>query len=157
MKRFRFKLDPLLRIRKHREQLIERDLAAVHSELISANEELNRLSDEVQLTVTDPSPTQEPDGRLNLTGMYARHVYLTRIEQEIEAGIKTRSRVEERLADVRERFQEAHRDTEVLSRLREVRSTRHYAEERRVEAVALDDVVGTRAVRKVEEGVEHGS
>ena len=158
MKRFRFKLDPLLRIRRHHEQQAERDLAAVNSELISVNDELSRLSGEVQLPVTEAAPAQKSDGRLDLSSLYARHAYLNRMQQEIEAGMRARSEVEERLSDVRERFQEAHRETEVLSRLREVRSARHYAEERRVEAVELDDVVGSRAVRNnVEKGVEHGS
>ncbi len=157
MKRFRFKLDPLLRIREHAERQAERDLADVNAELITIDRTIQDLSDEVMQTVSVPTERSSDTGQLDIHGLYARQTYLVRMQQEIDASFRARSAVEQRFETARERFSEAHRETEVLSRLRETRSQRHYAEARRVEAVELDDIVGSRAVRARGEGVTDGS
>ncbi|MFP4509584.1 MAG: flagellar export protein FliJ [Spirochaetaceae bacterium] len=156
MKRFHFKLDPLLRIREHVERQAQHALADVNAELIAVNRKLEWLSMEIDQTVTGATGHPSPDGQVDVNGLYAREAYVRRMQRELEAGFRDRTEVETRLDSARERFNAAHRETEVLARLRETRSSRHYAEARRVQAVELDDVVGARAVRRVEEGVEYG-
>jgi flagellar export protein FliJ len=156
MKRFQFKLDPLLRIREYVERQAQHDLADVNSELIAVNRNLQWLSAEIEQTISQTSHGKSPGGQVDVNGLYARDAYVRRMQRDVEAGLRSRSEVEARLDSARERFNEAHRETEVLSRLREAQSSRHYAEARRVQAVELDDVVGARAVRRVDEGVEHG-
>ena len=143
MRSFDFRLEALLRIRRHRERSWELKLAEVSGACILLEGRLRELDEE---RAAHSACTF--DGILySLPDLLARGAYALRLEKEI-AG--TRRELEEKRRErvqVNAEYLAASRDRKVLDKLKERRSREYYRSQLKEEGKALDEIGAGMAVR----------
>ena len=151
MQRFRFRLEPLLELRRYREREWELKMAEISGICLRLErriDELNRerrkrFSERFQRTGTDP-------------GMLRNYeIYLARLETEV-SNLQTELAQRELDRDeVREQYLEVAKERKVLEKYRERKEETYYQDQLRIEAFGTED---SNAARESERGrTEYGS
>ena len=97
MKRFVFRLDRVLKLRKQIEEKIERELALKNAEYIAVKNEIERNKEELKLFISESSIT---GGSFSIEEIQAADNYIYRLEKRIKELKKAR-KVLEKLRDKR--------------------------------------------------------
>lgn len=133
MRKFRFHLEPILSIRRHKTKEVETALARATDECRQLEHRINELHLQRAETFNSGEPS-------DLEFRVAQGAYLVRLEAAL-------SEAAERLQEInaeRERLQEAYRrvarEEQVLDRLRERRSDDHYRRERAQEFTEMNEI-----------------
>jgi flagellar export protein FliJ len=142
MKRFAFRLQKILDLRHAREKLKLADLGREQQRLLREQQKLTLFRDEEQSQMDDIRSDRGQPFSIWLQQANCR--YLVRIGRVIEFQV---GRVHEQTRSVetaRGRYVEAHRDTQVLERLRDKRREEWTQETLHEEAVILDEIGSRR-------------
>lgn len=145
MKRFRFRLDNVLRMRKKREETVEREFARGKGELVGIE---NRIRD-IHRTLREFRRSADYGaGEFTAAEAVAVDLYISRLESEIR---KLDRRREEKLLEVNRvmaRLVEARKARKVMEVLRERQWGRYLAESNREETNDLDDITQALALSR---------
>jgi len=137
-KAFQFRLEQLLGIRRQKEELAQRDLAAAQQAVAARNASLLFLMDQEEQAKNDRRAQQERSidiGRLQLAEDYLASLRrLLRREQETLHDL-VRTEIERR-----ERLIEARKGVRVLERFRETKLRRHHQAADLEERKFLDEI-----------------
>ena len=136
MKRYQFRLERLLAVRKHHELEWELKLAAVTRECV-------RLRNEIE--EADGARRAALAGRyavagLDLSYLTASELYMRRLDALERTDRRLLSEKERERDEVRTAYLAASRDRKVLDRLREKRRIAYRREQRTAEIVQVDDM-----------------
>jgi flagellar FliJ protein len=142
MKRFRFKLEPVLKYRTALEQLRLQAFAAVQAELNACDERLARYRRE-QARILSAGP-----GRWSVDYFTNRERYIDAIKARIAGEERQREGIAARLEDARSALVEARRARESVERLRERAFENYVAETRLAEQNMLDELASPRHSRR---------
>ncbi|MBN1836235.1 MAG: flagellar export protein FliJ [Spirochaetales bacterium] len=150
MKRFRFRLEPLLRLRAHREQEWLNKLAEAAGHCVRVNRNLRENSS----AASEAFQTDfRKERRVDLSLLMYREQYLARL------GIERRRLEEElrermaRKEEVQQKYLEVSRDRKILDKLKERRGQEFYRDQKTEEFKAMDDISSSRYVRaRLEQG-----
>lgn len=139
MKTFRFRLETLLRMRKHKEDLKKRIVGDLMNQINLQQQQALQLA-----------AAMKKEGRLLKRQFESRHVdlgwvqhyrsYVTATQKAIQKRIETVSRIQQQLNLARQELAQAARQTRILSKLKERRRTEYDTELRRTETRDLDEV-----------------
>lgn len=142
MRRFRFSLDPALRLRRSQEDAARRDLAECQRILVREEAQLQELRAELQRHDAYRARLQRESVDVSVlmdADRYAQAILISSFAQE--------RRVEEAMLAVEEArraLSERRIDRETLERLRERRLEEHRQEQLRQEQAALDEAAVLR-------------
>ena len=138
MKRFSFRLDRVLRLRRHAEHDWELKLGAATAECLAIQHQLEQ-------TVSGIAAGAALGYRgLDTSQMINREMYRRRLEQQIQE-LSTVLAVREAHRDqVKQGYLEAQRERKVVDKLRERQEQEHYREQLRLEEEAASDMALTR-------------
>lgn len=146
MKRFSFRLDPLLRLRKQAEQqaleAFARELT-VRSQLEAELRETTTLLDAAAAATAIDAGT-----RIDAVELALRQAYVERRERERADAQARVAAQEERLDAQRQRLEECARDRRVVERLRDRAWARHEREEAQRQNALVDDLATSAYARK---------
>jgi flagellar FliJ protein len=142
MKRFAFRLQRILELRRAREQASLAELGRQLQRLTQENQKLDLFRGE-QNTQLDEVRAGRAEAFTAWT-QAANARYLQRVGRAIEFQTHAVHQQERSVAAARSRFHERKRDTEVLDQLREKRRDEWRTEELREEAKILDEVASRR-------------
>ena len=144
MKRFQFRLERFLELRRHRERECEMALARVLGQCILLRNRIVEIEGELGASL---GRIGREGGRIDALSIYVRDLYAQRLRRErvrVEEELAARS-VE--LAAAREKHGVAQRDRKILEKLRENKARAYYRLQSMEEFKTMDDIntaAGTR-------------
>lgn len=147
MRRFDFRLERILSLRRHTEDQAEQKLARVSGEYARLESELGRLAEEREATFR----MGDTAARADVNYRIAQGAYISYLESrsvEVEAR---RAEVEGEVEEARAEYREAMKHRKVLDNLKNRRSDEYYREQRRAEGRELDDIGGQMSIRRREQ------
>jgi len=136
MRRFRFRLEELLRIRRYHERTWELKLAEVSGHCVRLEGRIKELTAEKE-TNSACSVGGLPYG---LSELYARNEYLRRLDAETAAAkLELGKRLKER-EEVNREYLAASKNRKILEKLKERRSEEYYRLQLKEEGKAIDEI-----------------
>lgn len=144
--RFRFRLEPLRRLREALEREAERALGRALQVEREIREEIDRIAE--QRRAVFESRRQSIGESLNLDLWRQGEAFLVVLERRQLRAFERLREAAHRVAEAREALTEAHRNHLMLARLKERRALQHAEEEARLEALALDELAVLRHARR---------
>lgn len=152
-KRFIFRYETLLKVRRQREDHHKRIVAERVRQIVAARERLSALREQIAEEEAAIRAGQKP-GTVDMQQIVRHRHWLGHLHRnvlETEAAIRA---LEERLARERAVLAEAVKQRKILDKLRERRLERHLQEEQRRDMNATDDLTTVRYVYGREVGTE---
>jgi flagellar FliJ protein len=144
-KRFRFRFETMLKIRRQREDQQKRVVGERIAQIESVQQELHRLDQLAQQSV-ETIRTVQQGGRIDLQQAIAQRGWVAHLHKAtLDAQTRLRG-LEARLAQERAVLAEAAKQRRILEKLKERQTERHRLEEQRVETRLADDLTTTRFV-----------
>lgn len=138
IKRFRFSLESLLRIRGHEEKMAMAELARVLEKVNLSEEKRKKAVENYRSEVEQFSREQKESFRLELFQMYDR--YLERLEAEQDQAKEELEAMRPALEAEQEKVREARRKKRALELLKERRKELYDLEVRRQEKKELEEI-----------------
>jgi flagellar FliJ protein len=137
MKRFVFKLEKILQLRKYEEQEAKIELGRALSALAAIEARLRSLAEERVQAAADQFSSSSSAAMI-----HQYMLYLLRLDQTKEALLKDAALAEQKAEEAREVFKEAFQNRQMLDKLKE-KKEKEYKEEREAEEnKAIDDIAG---------------
>ncbi len=148
MRRFRFRLEELLRIRRYHERTWELRLAEVSGHCVRLEGRLRELASEREAN-SACSVGGLPYG---LSELYARNEYIRRLDAEAKtAKTELEKRMKER-EEVNREYLAASRNRKILEKLKERKSEEYYRLQLKEEGKALDEIGAQLRIRSAHTG-----
>jgi flagellar export protein FliJ len=144
--RFRFRLEPLRRLREALEREAERALGRALQVERDIREEIDRLA--AQRQAVFEARRSGTGQRLDLEAWRWGEAYLVVLERRQDQAFERLREASKQGAAARDALTEAHRNHLMLVRLKERRALLHAQEEARLEAIALDELAVLRHARR---------
>ncbi len=144
MRRFRFRLDRLLELRRYREREWELKLATITGRCLLINQRIQQNRNNIVQTITD---RQMSVGRLDLNLLFICELYMSRLDTEIgtlESELELR---EGERDEINQKYLEVSRARKVLEKLREKKEADYYREQKKEEFKIADDITTGRSAR----------
>lgn len=151
MKRFRFTLEPVRRIREQEEQLIQIELASSFAVRAQIEERLNN-SREAEKKMRE----HVRSGSLQSSELAHISRYDELHRQKIVDAMSQLAIQDQTIIRIRQRLAEARTKREALDKLREREETRHRVESLREEQAELDEIGTMRHARLGDSGLQGG-
>jgi flagellar FliJ protein len=143
---FRFRLEKVRRLRSRLVDERARELRATIERLVAVDVRVAALDAEIR-RYGDLAVATDAE-RLDVERLQQRCAWLARLRAERDRVLETRREAAVAVGQARERLVIAHRDREVLDRLRERQEEAWREREERNERKRLDEIAAVRAVRK---------
>lgn len=137
MRRFHFRLENVLNIRRKQEEGVQRQFGMRRAELLKIENDINDLGDKMHRFMAQ---NQIGEGSFTVMEVLAVDNYISRLEHEIRGLEKLRKEKEEEVSRILSLLHEAKRTRKVIENLKERQLDRHHDELNREEAVELDDI-----------------
>lgn len=145
--RFRFRLEPLLRLRQALEREAQRALARALQAEAAIREELDRIAS--QRREVYESRRASVGQTLDLQLWRQGEAFLLALERRQVRAFERLREASLAVVAAREALTTAHRNHLMLVRLKERRALQHAQEEARKEALALDELAVLRHARRI--------
>ncbi|GHV11553.1 hypothetical protein FACS189491_02970 [Spirochaetia bacterium] len=137
MKRFRFPLEKILDLRKHREQETEIELGRAIGELTEIENRIKALA--VEKTKAARERFSPNNGVMEIQSY---DLYIMRLDQTKDRLLEEAAKAELKVEAARTVYLEASRDRKVFDKLKEKRETEYRKEMFAGETKVLDDISG---------------
>ena len=138
MKRFRFRLQRLLDVRRHEEQQVQLRLGAATGKVVAIDRRLDEITVQQRVELAARSASFDTGSLL------AGELYRTRLDQERQRLLGERKQRAEELGAVLAEYAEVARRRKVVDKLRERRERQFEREQRAQEIAAADDLTNSR-------------
>jgi len=149
-KRFKFRLEPLLKLRQHREKERQKEHAASVHEASLQKEQLQSL-DHQRLNTLDQQRGRLV-GSLSVTQALIASRYLMKLKRQHLAGAGLLHALEREVEKKRQKLVEAARDRKTYELLKEKRQLRHRQEAEKRDQKELDEIAVTSYRRNKNKG-----
>ena len=150
VKRFRYRLEPLLKIRRYREKERQKEHAAAVQEVFKQKQELVAL-DRYRLDTLDHQRSQQV-GNFNIADALVCSRYLVKLKRQRMAGTGLLHGLEKEAEKKRRKLVDAARERKIYELLKEKQQLRHRQEIEKQEQKELDEVAVVAFRRKKENG-----
>jgi len=137
VKKFVFRLDRVLKLRRQIEERIEIEFALKNSEYIAVKNEIERNKEELMLFISENSIIE---GSFSIEEIQAADNYIFRLEKRIKDLKVELDEKKKELDRVRELLNEAKKARKILEKLREKRLNEYINAANREEVNELDDI-----------------
>ncbi len=147
---FKFRMEPLLKMRKLKQELSERELAKVLAELLRHQSQLENLERQLDLHYQQIR-SQHSSGQIEIESViadrkYLNHLHSLRLNQQQMIGS-----VSERVKQARNRLAQAKKQTDIMKKLKEHLYGKYIAEQNKQEVKQVDDLVNARIAAKIQQ------
>lgn len=142
MKRFRFRLEPVLTIRNWEEERAQTAYSQALKQEMRLNEELRGVETRIEASVADwRAQSTRPGHPSELTQRWRHLLVLERERTDVAGKLVSARRIRDQKMKA---LVDAHRRVKVLETLRERQNHAHVVDQRRREERELDDIVNAR-------------
>jgi flagellar export protein FliJ len=136
LKKFRFRLETPLRLRRRKEEKCSQDLAKARSEVLLARQGMDRL--EKERAVWAAAPLLDETGALDLARDQCRRDYVEQLDFRIQDAQETLGQLAHQVTLRETALRNAVRDRQILERLKDIRQKTHIEEIRALEMKRMD-------------------
>ncbi|MBN1603855.1 MAG: flagellar export protein FliJ [Chitinispirillaceae bacterium] len=143
MKRFRFRLDVLLDIRKRREEKIKLELAMQDREIITYQEKLNGLHEELKKLQSDELMRRQSEDSIQFLNQSVAYRYVLKNEM-LKTGSKM-DEIQETIFRIRKKLVSATKDRKAVEILKERQKSEWLKKYRTLEQGFIDDISQKRS------------
>ncbi len=150
MRGFAFRLEPLLSLRRHREQMLQVQLAESQRVMEAETVRLEAIRREIEDQARQSTRHHEK-GPLDMEKLNLESSYLAVLERRLESQEALVDKLSRRVAEEREAVLQASREKKALERLRETLLLAFAREEARKELKDAEEVATTQHVRRQRE------
>ena len=144
-KRFTFRFETMLKIRRQREDEHKRIVAGRVREIARVQEQLAALDRQINDELASIRRRQEP-GRIDMQQVVRHRRWLGHLHKAVLDGQARRQFLEARLAQERAALAEAAKQRRILEKLRQRQYERFRADQDRLETLAAEDLTTVRYV-----------
>lgn len=148
MRRFRFRLERLLEIRRYVEKQWEAKLAEKTGHCVNLQNRIQETQRQREETFRKPAGGEAAAAHLDVNHLLGVERFRVRLDQQkarLETELAERLREREQILG---QYREASRARKVLDKLKEKRAGLHRDGQRREETRVLDELAGARAARE---------
>ena len=142
MKKFRFRLEPLLKLRKRHEDEKKRVVGAFMADISRHQQRALEMAHDLRQQGQAMTQGLRGNIKIDRIGHYQRYVSYTRYA--ITKEIETVEQIQRRLQSARQELVEAARQRRILEKLKERRKERHETELQRRETRQQDEIAASR-------------
>jgi len=146
MRRFQFRLERFLQLRRYKEREWQLKLADITGQCIVLANKIKECTQNISYTL---GLRQFDSGVLDIYSLFANELYIARMKQQIVYLKRELVSKEKEREQVKNKYLQASRARKVLEKLREKRAEEYYYDQRREEFKVLDDINGGAAIRKM--------
>ncbi|HUV06409.1 MAG TPA: flagellar export protein FliJ [Spirochaetia bacterium] len=151
MRRFHFRLERFLDLKRYTEREWELALASITGQCFMIEQDIKNREAEILERLGKRS---WPTGKMDLNALYSMEMYLTRLENEIRQFEVELAKKQAKRREVQKKYLDASRERKVLDKLKERKESEYYQEQKKEEFKVQDDITtGSVARRNVVEGV----
>lgn len=145
MRRFRFRLEKFLDLRRWKEREREIALAKVLGEVLLLEKRIAEIAEEIAASLFGEF---RRDNRIDIEAMARRELYAARLSQERKRKREALTVKNRELEEARARYLEASRERKVLDKLRERREAEYYERAIDEEFKEIDDMNTASSMRQ---------
>ncbi len=145
MRRFQFRLEKILNLRKYREREWEQKLAVISGICLELENRIQMLNMEKQRVAFKYSVEKGVD----VSTLISRELYTLRIDKGIEELADELKKRREELEEVRKKYLEISKERKVLEKLKERQEKRYYEEQKLEEIKIIDDLNNAKTNREI--------
>ena len=145
MKKFEFRLEPLLKVRSHVEKEKQKAHAAAQMSVQNQKAHLSEVESGRQKTIAHQRQVQKK--RLSLAELLVCSRYLVKLKKDTMAGNKLLGALEKDAEEKRQELVEASRARKIFEKLKERQQEKYYKEAGAMEAKESDEVANTTFIR----------
>ena len=142
MKKFRFRLQPLLRLRKQQEDQKKRAVGAMLTQILDLQRQALELAEAIKAE-GETLKQQYVQGNVDLNWVSHYRRYVTSVQRAIAERIQAATSIQEKLHQARRKLAEAAKQTKILEKLKEKQQKQYEREWQRKENRQLDEI-GTK-------------
>lgn len=146
MRRFQFRLERFLELRRWKEREWELKLARALGECLLIENRIKEIGEEIGASRLAQF---SEGGRVDVEAMARRELYVQRLALERERAQVTLEEKRREMERVRARYLEVSKERKVLDKLKERRSEEYYDRQLDEEYKAVDDMNSSAAARNV--------
>ena len=147
MKRFQFKLQSLLKYKRHLEQVAKQEMAKTVADIQTCEQRITGLQKD-RISATDQLESQVEKGMG--AGRFNRYTeFITALDQSIILERNKKNELEKILGDKREALKQRTIEKKSLERLREKQAREYTHEMIREEQKSLDEIASLKTAREV--------
>ena len=150
VKKFKYRLEPLLKIRQHREKERQKEHAAAAQEVVKQKQELESL--DFHRAETFDLQRQRLVGTMSVAEALICSRYLVKLKRQRMAGTGLLHGLEREAEKKRRKLVEAARERKMYELLKEKQKLRHRQEIEKFDQKQLDEVAVVAFRRKKENG-----
>ena len=141
MKRFHFRLEKLITIRRHREEKLEIELAKAVSKVLG-------IENEIRFRTTEKSRVFNADSAGDIEYEMVKARYIFRLDKEVNDLRKKLDKALKQREEAKEKFLAASRERKVLDKLKERKQAEFYHQQKMEEIKESDDTVTANSGRE---------
>ncbi len=137
MRRFQFRLESFLELKRYKEREWELALARIQGQCMLLKNRIAEILAEVDRSRED---SFSAGGAIDVEGMSRRDMYIRRLTTERERTEVELARKTVEMEKVREKYLQAAKERKVLDKLKERRAGEYYEKQKDEEFKAIDDM-----------------
>jgi len=154
MKKFRFRLQPLLALKKQREDEKKRVVGDLLSEINQHQQEALEMAGAIK-SEGEKLKQQHQQRRIDLEWMGHYRIYVQHLQTAISKRIAMVAQIQQRLTEAREELAQAAKEAKILEKLKEKQQQQHEKQLRRRETIEQDEIATnlyrrTNMIREIE-------
>jgi len=146
-KRFKFRLETVLKIRKRREDAAKREVAVRLGEIARVEGEMAALREQIRVEI-DGFRASHATGQINVTQIARHRHWLVHLDRGVLTCENRLRELRERLSGDRAALAEARKRVRVLEKLEERQRERYMKDLNRAEVRELDEISNVLFVRQ---------
>jgi flagellar FliJ protein len=147
MKRFRFRLESLLRYREYLAQLAQQEVARVRSEIFSCEERISKYEKDYAETARELDEEMSSGIDSRRYKHYTR--YFEGIESSLEYETMNRKEMLDRLSGKQRQLEQRSVDKKILEKLKNRRREDYYKEALNTQQKETDDMIVLQKIRSM--------
>ncbi len=146
MKRFQFRLEKILNLRRYREREWEQKLAVISGICIGLENRIEMLKREKERVAF----RYVVGTNMDVSTLVSRELYTLRINKGIEELEEELEKRREELEEVRKKYLEVSKERKVLEKLKERQESKYYYEQKLEDIKVVDDLNNAKTNRDSE-------
>ena len=147
MKKFQFRLQSLLKYKRHLEQVAKQEMAKAVADVVTCEQRITELQKD-RISATDQLEAQVEKGMG--AGQFNRYTeFITALDQMIIREQSKKTELEKILSDKRDALKQRTIEKKSLERLREKQAREYTQEMIREEQKGLDEIASLKTAREV--------
>ena len=142
MRRFSFRLERLLNIKKHNEEEAKLRYSKELQKKIALETENRTMKETIQSSLAKVNPEIRPGDKIDIISMNQLEKYITNAEKKIKLNNKKKEELEKKLEVLKLELEKATRERKIIDKLKSRKHENYKKEVKKEEIKYIDEIAG---------------